>query len=378
MAYRLCLQGRGSEAVNRLALAALACLQARPPALWSAGQRRLFSAWPALGVSLGVRAEELQLTFGNSNFSALDASAYLRHALQCTMLDRQHPHWRAWRQRLGLAVAPPAAAGYRRLLSWYVSYYLREPLRRTHQLLTENERYVKGIESWRRKLRPAYQRSADCASMVWPARQAYLQMQAGDHRSRVIAAFHTGNYLAGLDCFGSATIPRRRRLLVLHEEPDFALRVQLLQDAHERGRLQLLSTRQLDPPAAVAFLRGGNANLTMFCDLPPAQGETVAVQLLGREARLTRGVATIALLASAPLLPLLCYRQQGRDYLETPGVVEARVAPGESLAQAVARITGQLSRLLESYLRRHPAQWYYLSQLPAYFASESGLEPLSV
>jgi phosphatidylinositol dimannoside acyltransferase len=83
---------------------------------------------------------------------------------------------------------------------------------------------------------------------------------------------------------------------------------------------------------------------------------TVEVEFFGAPARLPSGPAMLALRTGAPLLTAFTYREADNRsivVIDLPIVLER----SGRLAEDVYRLTQAVARVLESYIRYHPAQW---------------------
>ncbi|MEX2130943.1 MAG: hypothetical protein WD772_05605 [Pseudohongiellaceae bacterium] len=413
-AYGVMLQGRADEAITLLGKAMTKYLQKqKPEAEWNAGQLFLIRNWPALGLTLHTGSNAAVITLDKEKYSLLEAGAYLRHFIHSVSLNTPgRDHLLLYRSvqfilpvlvkmqhqfavnaqfqerrrllqlstgiQLSLEATAPGYCDYLRLLVYQIAFYLREPMDCARRIVQENRLFTALVTLRRERQRSVQERRNCLARFHWQQRAEYLLLQATDRRSRVIAAFHFGDFVNGLECFSSATLRQRRRRLVRYEDHSFNSRRHRYEDALTRRRElpEMANSQHLEPLEAVAFLRGGNANLTIFCDLPPGHGESVQVQFLGRQAWFTRGVAEIAMLARVPILPVITYEHQGKNHVRLPGLIETRMRNGESMSQSVIRITQLLVNVLESHVVRNPAQWYYLPRLSSYFVSDGGMDPL--
>lgn len=93
----------------------------------------------------------------------------------------------------------------------------------------------------------------------------------------------------------------------------------------------------------------------------PALGEKghkfVTVEFLGFRRRIATGAVNLARMTGAPLLPIFCVKQEdGTDRL----IVEQPITTGgsEYWRDAAGQGIQEYARLLESYIRRYPDQWY--------------------
>ena len=83
----------------------------------------------------------------------------------------------------------------------------------------------------------------------------------------------------------------------------------------------------------------------------------VPVRFMGAENEIATGVVSLARMTGASIIPMFCFRDDnGTDQLvlEKPISVEA----GRDRDEAVAQSIKTYASLLESYIRRYPAQWH--------------------
>lgn len=365
--------------------------------------------WPDLGIELRWQDEEPRLICHRQQFSPLEVAAYLRHivlhagddrgytsdSLSCGAVwprlvrrllrgvarlqamivacpghDRVHGplHWLQWLQQR-LQERSPGYRESRQLLAIQVATYLGEPHAHALMLLRECQQYRDRLALLRDpvELHPR---------VHWASRADYIAFQATDRRSRLVATFHFADYIHAMACFSASTVRQRRRQLIHYQEHEFQQRRDRYADARKQERpvAEMLNSQHLDPLKAVAFLRQPNSNLTVFCDLSRNHGSCVQVNFFGRPAWFVRGPAEIALSARVPLLVLISYAAEGVLHLETPGIIDPAVYSGEDMGQAVRRITQQLVSILEQYVARYPAQWYYLPKIGSYFVNPQGLD----
>jgi len=89
----------------------------------------------------------------------------------------------------------------------------------------------------------------------------------------------------------------------------------------------------------------------------------VPAQFLGARQQFATGVVSLARMTGASLIPVFCFKQDdGVDHLvlEKPINLESSGDGDEALEQIVTKY----ARLLESYIRKHPDQWYRWHNLP--------------
>ena len=97
-----------------------------------------------------------------------------------------------------------------------------------------------------------------------------------------------------------------------------------------------------------------------ICDENQKQGG-VLVEFLGRPMALPVGPAVYHLKTKAPILPLFIIRQRERQHkviIAPP--LEVRLSGDEG--RDIFTITSQIARVMESYIKRYPGQWSWISK----------------
>ena len=254
-----------------------------------------------------------------------------------------------------------------------LSIYLREPLTTTSEILVKNVRFLDEIEHRRNTALTKTELQQWRSSIHIARSQDYREQAAHDEGSRIIASFHFGDFIYGLNALMCLEGPHRRRLVYSQAKGSDAYYHNM---RHCFGGRALTHDAQLtaaeaDPLGLAQSLRKGNCTLVMFCDLPPSYGETTAVEFLGREAWFPKGPALLALTTKTPLIPVINLKNRRQNHLRIVDAIEPFRRLDESLEAAVQRITQELIGLLEAYLRRQPEQWRYLQVMPIYFAKNT-------
>lgn len=258
-------------------------------------------------------------------------------------------------------------AQWQRYLSEYLSARLAEPLSHCHKLLHRHDIFMYLADRRRRRVLSPGQAWQLEQQFQWPQEEDYLQYSKHDRHSRILAAYHFGDYRNAYARLARHTPPERQRLILRQQQSHNETR--LLSGAAQAGNTHFLDSQQTRPIELVARLRQGNTTVVLFCDLPPAQAETIEITLLGQPARFPRAVAEIALLAGCPILPVISYCDRSGHQIRTGRLLQARPVYTESREAAVRRITQNLVSFFEKYFTRHPEQWSYLNLLPAYYES---------
>ncbi len=206
------------------------------------------------------------------------------------------------------------------------------------------------------------------ANFVWPEKNDYRRLTHNSDASRVVVSIHMGDFfgafraLSGLSDFGRQVISLRRDTIADHGMQHFSA---------DRMNHRVVFHHQLQPSAIVSALRRGGCTLATLFDLREDFGRTVAVDFFGHRARFVKGPAQLAIMGRSPIFAFVCYERQGRNCIEMAPAIDTRLNPGESLQQATVRVTQALVKLAECWIRRWPAQWKYLTTLPAYFEAVS-------
>jgi hypothetical protein len=232
-----------------------------------------------------------------------------------------------------------------------ISLLLKEPLGRARTLLRRH-----GLEQELLRLRQQQPLGVN-GPPQWPDREAYRAWLRCNSGSRVLVTLHMGHYREAFHWLAAEAEPGRRVISLRRE----------LDDSHThwhrvdaRLQHQVLSRQDDTPAAVVAALRGGATTLAILCDLGPRFGDTEAVSLLGFPAHLVRGPALLAVLGKAPLLPFVMLSRGGRDFLIMAPAISPGLQEGETLAEAVRRITAMLAQCVDSWVRMAPEQWRFL------------------
>jgi len=401
-------QGKANESVRITADALLYLLRNSVPL--GEEQLEFLKFYPLIGIELKIADSELKLVFHKQRFTIFEATAFVQLCVFLSGYEKSastsNQISRTWRAmvvdclknsqdryctniqgeerntlcrilivlRQAMVVLPDGYSDYFVSLCVQLSILLREPLDRTKNIVKKNMIEMDIIEH-RRNRRRSYREIHQYRKLFrWRRKNEYLKQAHRDKRSRVIAAFHFGDFVHALQFFVNHGTGDRRSL-VLRQQADSinaqANAAMELSNPNLRRATQLL-THELDPPALVATLRKGNTTLIIFCDLPREYGQVIEVIFLGRRAWFPKGPALIALVSKVPLFGFITYQEGGYNVIEINSVSEARINAGESLEQATRRLTQLLVNLLEVNLRRCPEQWRYLKKLPGYFVAPEG------
>lgn len=262
--------------------------------------------------------------------------------------------------RAPLRARLPAAAGHREALIQGLSPLFHEPQATLRGLLRQHDfyfeyNYAKRCQHDALPASPSAQ-----PGFVWPDRDAYAALVRRHPGSRVLVTIHMGDFAGAFRCL-AAQVERGRKVLSLQRESRSPTA-----DAPGAGlHLRVLRHGVDDPLEAVAGLRRGDCSLGVLFDLGDDFGATTEVLFFGRNARLVKGPALLAIAGRAPIIPFVTWENAGVDMIEMDELIDVRVLQGESVATAAGRITQRLALLAERWIRRAPAQWKYLPSLPA-------------
>lgn len=250
-----------------------------------------------------------------------------------------------------------------------LSYYLREPLRETRQILREHRRRLRALHALRERPQPGTRLRACADSFHCPSLSALRERLSCDRRSRIIATFHLGNYLFGLNYLSQQLADLRRvSCLILERLSDISYRNLAL--AFGEGAAtpeQMLLLGESSALTLSKLLRAPDRILFIFVDLPPGFGRRAGVRLLGRPGEFGIGAATLAVLNQVPVLPLMLESHKAGVRLRLGPEMEPRLSVEETREESKARLNQALASALSSQLRRAPADWRYLSLLPDYY-----------
>jgi len=267
------------------------------------------------------------------------------------------------------------------LLSQYahcraLSLYLREPCDEVRRVLRRHARYHQRLEYNRHHFLSTSHLQHLQKSFQFSQQQEYAQLLHADPRSRILAAFHCGDYVFGMNAF-VCSVAHSGMVRVLSQRAASAAHWQNIRTAFGTGargpeaEMLRANTTQTD---LSAFLRASNNTLMLFCDLPAGNGECIKVKFLGRDAWFPRGAATLAVANRVPLLPLICLPQGRRNQIVLFPQLESSSNNNshEPIAVRVQRLTQSLANILEQVVLLNPAHWRYLPSLPLFFTAPPG------
>lgn len=197
----------------------------------------------------------------------------------------------------------------------------------------------------------------------WPEKDDYHRLIQSNHASRVLVTIHMGDFFGAFRLIASVSDSGRHAISLRREETS---NHGMQHFSADRIAHRVIYHQQQQAASIVSALRRGNHTLATLFDLREDFGSTVMVEFFGQRARFVRGPAQLAILGRSHIFPFVCFEHQGCNYIEMAPVIDTRLHSGESLQHATARITQTLVGLAEGWIRRYPAQWKYLTALPAY------------
>jgi hypothetical protein len=254
-----------------------------------------------------------------------------------------------------------------------LSSILREPLAIAARVLKANKHYLHKIEKTRNHPTSLKALQSQVSSIEIPLLPQFLEMHKDDPSSRILASFHFGDFLYGLNKLVASQPPDITAKVLSQAEYTCVFLENMARgfgkDAPTENSQLLLATTK--PQALSAFLRQRNTTLLMFADLPGSYGETVRVKFLGRWAWFPKGIAVLALASRVSIVPVICYSEGAKNYVELGKRIAAVRLPKETMEAAVIRITQWLIEFFEYFFSQHQEQWRYFCALPNYFVEPS-------
>lgn len=276
----------------------------------------------------------------------------------------------SWRKQSTIAMWPSDPEQNSTLVQ-SLSVLLHEPCRVVRRLVQQHQRYHAQLE-YRRHHRLAKSVLQDYANTFFcPQQDAYHRLVAEDSRARILAAFHFGDFVYGMNCLVSRISHRgETRVLTLERGTQASwhnIRVAFGEHAPNAGSEMLrhrTSTSNMS-----GFLRKPGNTLVLFSDLPAGCGAVSKVHFLSRPAWFPRGPATLAVFNRVPLVPVICVKHSTHNVIYVGTQIEPAGYSGIPKNDHIAHITQLLVNVLERFFIRYPEQWRYLSLLPQYFDS---------
>jgi len=247
-------------------------------------------------------------------------------------------------------------------LSAILSYIFHEPEQKIRQLVVDHD-IIRCINYTKRRYLFCGEQSYTPV-FRWVEREAYQRYCGEVHGSRVLTTIHMGEFFSAFR-FISHTISEPRTVIsLMRENPDHLDTNMLVRSGSMHN---VLKHGQYSAVDVITKLRGGETTLAVMFDLGKKFGETVEVVFFGNRALFVKGPALLAIMGRAPIIPFFCYEIDGKSVITTEAIIDAKILAGESLAQAIVRVTQQLVSLAEQWICRFPAQWKYLDTILPYF-----------
>lgn len=251
-----------------------------------------------------------------------------------------------------------------------VSFFLREPLSIAEVILRSNAKFLNRIEYRRDHIIGKREIRQHAASFELAQGKNFSNLIERDKRSRILAAYHFGDFIYGMNYLVALDAPERRRVVLsqARSKPNYTENMCNAFGAKAVSRIMQLICNDTSMATLSALLRRGSCTLVMFCDLPTGSGEVVQVKFMNRAAWFPKGPATLAIVNRTPLLPVINYSCRGINKIDLAPQIESELLPGEGFETGVKRITQQLISYFEGFFVRFPEQWRYLQKLPLYFS----------
>ncbi len=248
-------------------------------------------------------------------------------------------------------------------------YYLREPLVEVISLLRSNKAFLGKIEKTRNSYRSSKRLQQYISTFEIINLSELHTLYSTDQRSRILASFHFGDFLYGLnkliamqsDSIETKVLSQSKYSTIFQDNMIRGFGI-----AAPTADSQLLYDT-VQTQVLAGFLRQQSVNLLMFADLPTNYGESVRVRFLGRWAWFPKSIAVLALVNKVPVLPVICYSIGTTNYVEVGRQIEPVCHERESREEAIERITQIIVEFFEYFFRQHQQQWRYLAILPSYF-----------
>lgn len=250
-----------------------------------------------------------------------------------------------------------------------ISSCLRLPLTELRRVLGQNQRFLAELERRRNQRQSSSSLRRHLAKFHCPQLEAFQLLNSFHDGSRLIASYHFGDFVYGLNHLLRQDLAKRRsRVQTMQSSSETYFRNMAMAFSDQEADQQCQLPMDQTPLSALHHaVRELPTNLVLFADLPPGFGASCPVKLLGRDATLPRGVATIALRNGLPILPVICLYRGGRHEQLLFPQIETNNCKWKDKKQAISCICQQLADILSLALEQYPQQWRYLSCLPAYF-----------
>ena len=257
-----------------------------------------------------------------------------------------------------------------------IAFFLREPGKSTKKLLSENLLFLTLVEQRRNERHSLYMLRYFRNRIQLAQEQAFSTLTAWDSRSRILACFHFGDFVYGLNYLMCLEKPGRKCLLYsAHEASNNCVsNIRGAFDGKALGKQNQLIANETAVAKLSHELRSGACTLAMFCDLPGEYGEVVEVTFLNRRAHFPKGLAILAITTRTPVLPVITIDEHSQNRIRLFDLIDPGIESGEDIDAACARITQKLVSILEHAILRYPHQWRYLSNLASFYLSDHKIE----
>ena len=258
-----------------------------------------------------------------------------------------------------------------------VSICLREPRSRTRQLLAANRRFIAALDKRRHASMGLLALRRYFSRFRFPQREQVTDLLSRDSRSRIIAAYHFGEYVYGMNYFTAqfTKLAEFAYLSLDRGSSEYFANLRLIFGERALPADRQYLARSTDSAQISRLLHSSRMNMVLFSDLPAAfGGKTIEVEFLQRPARFSCGVATLAVVNRVPLLPVVIFASSGYQHIYVASQLEPVTGPEETRSAVITRLTQALVDLLEYFFLRDPAQWRYLSALPQYLMEQQARE----
>lgn len=265
---------------------------------------------------------------------------------------------RRWREAALLRQLRPA-----------IAYWLRVPEQDCQQILRRNRRFLWQLEKRRNQKQAKSSLLRHLKRWQHPQSDAYRRLLVTDPRARIIAAFHFGDFVYGLNLLLKDEAGQRPCRVLTLQTGSAAYFANMANAFGEHGARpeNQLPLAQTSLAELSGYLRRTCGTLVTFCDVPPGSGAVTEVLFLGRRAWFPRGAAALALRNRVPILPVISYQQGEHHRLLLSAQIEPDHYRRLPTRAAVQAITQRLVSLLEECLQHYPEQWRYLTALPRFF-----------
>jgi lauroyl/myristoyl acyltransferase len=263
-----------------------------------------------------------------------------------------------------LSLQVPDAHSYNQIKVGALCDVMQEPQQEITRYVHQHQFYLYWNYTLRlRHLRQANSNNAQVADIDWSERAEYAAMSSACKDSRVLVTIHMGDFFGAFRCIADE-LQEPRPVMSLRREGE----TEGIKNLHQRiaNHHQVFMHGKDNPVRIVKALRAGGQTLSVMFDLGGDFGETTDVMFFGHPARFVRGPAEMAILGRARIYPFVCFEDAGQARIRMEPSFMPAMCAGESLHDAVNRVTQTLVSLAERWIRQHPAQWKYLDRLPHY------------